>query len=78
MQDKLLKINSTIDETRHTDFRNYRTGKIASAKGNRAYRVGELRKRAGDAGNGIRPHEQVRRRLSGEALLRRLRSGGFK
>ena len=45
----------------------------AAERGPRADRLGELRLARGEGSSGLRPHEQVRRGLSRQALLRRLR-----
>ncbi len=52
----------------------HRRREPAPGRPHRADRVGELREPGGDGGAGLAAHEQVRRGLSGQALLRRLRA----
>ena len=57
-------------------IRPHRPGVRAPTRRHRAHRLRELLLRGRHAGPGLRAHQQVRRGLPRQALLRRLRSGG--
>ena len=69
----MFRRSQTPRESRPRVWAAIERGEPAAGRSHRADRLGELREPGGDGRAGLAAHQQVRRRLSGQALLRRLR-----